>query len=218
MEDPMMRSGICLLACAGALAGSVGWGHAQEAAIEEVEVTTHRSQGEVRPVEGGRAHLLRTAAGIFVNFETEGLTPGNAYTLLIAAINDPAACEGSPCQPPDVLQRTAETKADLATVDGVVVGDDGGARFAAFVPAGALPRGWFGNGLDNPEGAEIHLIVNDHGPLLPEMAPMMVNTYRGGCADEGLPAAFPDSARADGEPGPNTCRLLQVAIFSPERA
>jgi hypothetical protein len=58
-------------------------------------------------------------------------------------------------------------------------------------------------------------VLNDHGPLLPEMASTMVNTYRGGCADESIPDAFPDSARADGEPGPNTCRLVQDAIFEP---
>jgi len=45
------------------------------------------------------------------------------------------------------------------------------------------------------------------------MAEMMLNTYRSGCTDESLPASFPDTAKADGEPGPNTCALVQAAVF-----
>lgn len=30
---------------------------------------------------------------------------------------------------------------------------------------------------------------------------------------ESIPAAFPKVAKADGEPGPNTCRLVQAVIF-----
>jgi hypothetical protein len=41
----------------------------------------------------------------------------------------------------------------------------------------------------------------------------MLNTYRGGCSDESLPPPFPDTAKSDGEPGPNTCRLVQFTVF-----
>jgi hypothetical protein len=167
-------------------------------------------------VDGAKARLLRTDAGIFVNFETAGLTPGHAYTLMIATINNPAACQVRPCEPSDLLGRTAETRADIGYADGLMVSGDGRARFAAFQPVGDLPNAFFTNGLDDPEGAEVHLIVHDHGPFVAELGASMLNTYRGGCADESLPAAFPDTAKADGESGPNTCRLLQVAIFDGE--
>jgi hypothetical protein len=94
-----------------------------------------------------------------------------------------------------------------------VAGSDGSASFAGFVSAGELPDGWFGNGFTNPLGAEIHLVLNDHGPTIPELVSNMLQTYRGGCTDESLPPAFPETAKADGIPGPNTCRLYQVAIF-----
>jgi hypothetical protein len=213
-----MKRSACFALFAGTLASGLAAAQAQELSIEQADVTTHRSQGEIRPVEGGNARLLRTAGGVFFDFETRGLTPGHAYTLLLAAINNPDACEASPCQPTDVLGNAEATQSDLATVDGAIAGEDGTARFAAFLPLGQLPNGWIGAGLANPEGAEFHLIVNDHGPLISGMAAAMVGTYRAGCADEGLPAAFPESAKADGEPGPNTCRLLQVAIFSPASA
>lgn len=213
----MMRIAPALLGFAGLLAATATFALAGTAGpIEESAVTTHRSQGEVRTIEGATARLSRTAEGIFVGLETAGLTPGHAYTLLLAVMNDPGACESAPCAPSDVVGRTAEVKADIVgDADGIIVGEDGTARFASFLPAGELPKAWFGNGLTNPEGAEVHLVVNDHGPYLPEHGAEMLTTYRGGCADEGIPGAFPDTAKADGAPGPNTCRMVQVAIFAP---
>jgi hypothetical protein len=225
MEETRMRIAPSLVlaastfAVAGAVTSAIG-AQAQAVTpgeIEEVEVKTHPSQGDVTTVDGAKARLLRNLGGIFVSLETEGLTPGHAYTLLLAVINNPAACEASPCGPGDVVGRAAETKSDIVGVaDGAIVGEDGKARFASFHPVGALSDAWFGNGLQTPEGAEIHLVVHDHGPMLPELGALMVTTYRSGCAHESIPAVFPDEAKMDGEPGPNTCRLVQVAIFTPE--
>ena len=63
--------------------------------------------------------------------------------------------------------------------------------------------------------AEIHLVVNDHGPAIPGMVDEMLHTYRGGCTDDSLPPPFPATAKSDGAPGPNTCRLYQSATFQP---
>ncbi len=57
-------------------------------------------------------------------------------------------------------------------------------------------------------------MINDHGPVIPSLMPEMIRTHRTGCTDEGLPSIFPESAFADGTPGPNTCRLYQVAVFA----
>lgn len=187
--------------------------HSPEAAyLSERAVETHPSQGPVREVKGAKAVLLTTGKGAFASLATRELTPGNAYTLWWVVINDPAACETLPCKPPDVLERSKITRADVSYADGVIARDDGTARFTSHLPAGPLAHGWFGNGFDNPLGAEIHLVVNDHGPLLPQMAASMLGSYRGGCTDESLPAAFPATAKADGTPGPNTCRLVQDVI------
>jgi hypothetical protein len=57
-------------------------------------------------------------------------------------------------------------------------------------------------------------VINDHGPMLPEFMPGMIQTYRGGCSDSSpFPGVFPATALADGEDGPNTCRLHQAAVF-----
>jgi hypothetical protein len=216
---PSLLPFVGALGAAGFIALAANGGRAQTGAlpaIEETEVKSHPSQGDVKTVAGAKARLVRTAAGIFASLDTEGLITGHAYTLLLAVINNPAACGTNPCKPADVVGRSAETKSDIVGVaDGTIVGEDGKARFASFQPVGELPEAWFGNGLQDPTGAEIHLVVHDHGPMLPELGALMLTTYRTGCAHESIPAAFPDEAKMDGEPGPNTCRLVQVATFPP---
>lgn len=184
-----------------------------EAHIYRVDVNTHPSQGDVRKVEGAEATLLTTKERAFASFTTHDLTPGNAYTLWFVAINDPAACETSPCGPPDVLERTGETETDVGYAAGLIAGPDGTGRFVVHQPLGAIPQAWFGNDYTNAQGAEIHLVVNDHGPLIEGLEHSMLGSYRGGCTDESLPAPFPDAAKTDGEPVPNSCRLLQSAVF-----
>ena len=63
--------------------------------------------------------------------------------------------------------------------------------------------------------AEVHLVINDHGPMLADFMPGMVRTYRGGCSDASpFPPIFPDTAIVDGEVGPNICRLFQSAVLT----
>jgi hypothetical protein len=189
--------------------------HETEAAyVYQRDVETHPSPGEVRIVEGTKATLVTTQGAAFASVATRELTPGNAYTLWWVVINEPTACETSPCKPPDVLQRSDITRADVGYADGLIAGDDGSGRFASHLPVGPLSQGWFGHGFDNPQGAEIHLVINDHGPLLPEMAESMLGSARGGCVDQSFPADFPEAAFADGTPGPNTCRFVQAVIIT----
>jgi hypothetical protein len=176
-------------------------------------VRTHPSQGDVREIEGGQAELFVTEEGITVNFRTAELEEGHVYSAWIVILNNPENCETSPCTATDILANTDSTNAEVTWGDGILVGTDQRMSFAGFLPAGEVPEGWYGNGITNPFAAEIHVVINDHGTLIPEMASSMLNSYRGGCTDESLPPPFPDTAKADGEPGPNTCRLVQAAIF-----
>ncbi|HXF64683.1 MAG TPA: hypothetical protein VNK95_23845 [Caldilineaceae bacterium] len=175
-------------------------------------VRTHPSQGEVRDVEGASATLLTSEEGATAWLHTSGLEPGNVYTLWFVAINNPEACTETPCPSADVLGNSAVVESEVGYADGIIAETEEG-FFAVHMPVGSLADGWFGNGFIHSQTAEIHLVINDHGPLIPEMASNMLNTYRGGCSDESLPPPFPDTAKADGEPGPNTCRLIQSAIF-----
>jgi hypothetical protein len=179
----------------------------------QASVNWHAQSG-TGPVEGAHATLNTNANGASFTFHATQLNPGHVYTVWFVAINAPENCATSPCTAPaDVLGNTEGVQANITYGAGHVVGESGQATFAGFIPAGDMSNGWFGTPFTNPLGAEIHLVLNDHGPKIAELVSNMLHTYRGGCTDESLPPPFPATAIADGIPGPNTCRLYQVAIF-----
>lgn len=201
------------LVASAAVAGEMA-SKATEARLYQRPVETHPSQGDVRTIESSMATLLTTKEGVFAHLSTQELEPGNAYTLWVVVINEPEACANTPCQSADVLKKTAETKADVGYGGGTIAGPDGTGKFTGFVPVGKLSNAWFDNGLQKPTTAEVHLVIHDHGPLIADRAHAMITTYRDACTDESLPAPVPmETAKADGEPGPNTCKLVQDAIF-----
>lgn len=166
-------------------------------------------------VDGATATLVRNDDGIRYQLRTRDLTPGNAYTLWLVVVNEPGECASTPCTGGDVLLNDA-TDAQVTYAAGSVAGGSGRGTFAGHVPVGALD-GWLdGRSLDDAHAAEIHLVVNDHGPAIPSQLSDMIHSYRGGCSDDSpFPGIFPASALADGVPGPNVCRLYQSAIFVP---
>jgi hypothetical protein len=184
------------------------------AQVTTAQVTTHFSQGDVVDIEGATATVLSTEEGIAIRFAAQNLEVNHAYTLWVAIINNPEACSSNPCGP-DILGNPDGVQSEMLQGDSLLYTEDAIMEFTAFIPVGNAPEGegWFGNGLTNPMGAEIHLVVQDHGELIPEMAGTMLNTVRGGCMDESVPPPYPDNAKADGEPGPNTCRAIQTAII-----
>lgn len=185
--------------------------------ITDVPVRTHPSQGEVTHIEGATARLVSSKEGVIVDLATSGLEPGHAYTLLMAVINKPGECPVLPCTPKDVLVRSDAVAADVAYAGGAIVGNDGAAHFSYYQPVGAFQKGFFERGLTGTEGVEIHLVINDHGPVIEGREFEMLTTYRGGCTDESLPPPMPASARDQGAPGPNSCRMVQFAQFIPEQ-
>ena len=204
--------GSAALLLAGASAHATGEG----ATVEHKPMGWHMQSGNphMSPVgEGAVAQLRRNENGISYSIRTNQLRAGHAYTVWVVVINNPAACRATPCAPADILQRP-ETNAQVTYGTGNVVGSSGEGGFGGALKRGPLPDGWLADrGLEDPLGAEVHLVLNDHGPVIPELMPEMIHTYRAGCTDESLPAIFPATAKADGTPGPNTCRLRQVVVF-----
>lgn len=201
------------LVASGALAGTAG-GHTADAQRTPMRWHAQSGNPHLSVIGGGaRAKLTRNASGISYSIDTHGLRAGHAYTVWVVVVNDPAACASRPCAPQDILTNPA-TDSQVTYGTGHVVGSDGEAGFGGHLARGPLPNGWLPDqGLDDPSGAEVHLVLNDHGPRLAEYMPGMIRTYRAGCTDASLPPIFPATAKADGEPGPNTCRLWQVAVF-----
>ncbi len=176
-------------------------------------VRTHPSQGDVREVEGAQADLFAMEDGIMMSFQTAELEVGHVYTAWWVVVNNPENCAASPCAADDILGNPDGVSSEVTYADGILVTEDRKMEFAASLSTGELPEAWFANGLTNPTGAEIHIVIHDHGPVIPEMAGEMLNSLRAGCTDESVPAPYPDIAKADGEPGPNTCKLVQFTVF-----
>ncbi len=191
------------------------------AAHQTVGVRWHPSPMQVAPplngtpVDGAWAQLTRNDNGFSYRLHTNSLTPGNAYTLWVVVINNRAACAADPCSAGDIITN-ANTRSQVTYGAGHVVGGSGRATFAGSIKEGPMD-GWLADrSLEDAHAAEIHLVVNDHGPMLPEYMPSMIHSYRGGCADRPtspFPGVFPATALADGEVGPNSCRLTHVAVF-----
>jgi hypothetical protein len=168
--------------------------------------------GSVSPAAD--ATLVRRADGVSFSLRTEQLRPHHAYTVWFVVINNPSACAATPCSGPDIVQNP-DTDSQVTYGAGHVSGGSGRAGFAGAFQAGPI-EGWLPDGgLWDPMTAEIQLVLNDHGPVLRGYMPEMTHTYRAGCTDASIPGIFPDSARADGTPGPNACQLYQVAVFEP---
>lgn len=200
-----------------ALSTSLGAGQSSHAAdvIQLKRLVEHMAtdNAPAREIASATAMLKTTEAGATMTLATSELIPGNVTTAWWVIINKPMLCEAKPCSAKDVVGRADIIETQIVYADGVVNDANGEAQFAAYLPQGPVKNGWYATGFDSPTEAEIHLVLNDHGPLIPEIAASMLTSYRGGCSDGSLPPSFPASAKADGVPGPNTCALIQDAIF-----
>jgi len=176
---------------------------------------THPSQGPITTVSSTNAKVFTYKEGVALTLQTKKLTPGHAYTLWFAVMNKPEKCADAPefCTSTDVLKNTKVTQSDVVYAGATIADENGEAFFNSFIESGEVAGFWFGRGLTHPLGAEIHLVINDHGPVLFDLVHSMLTSYRGGCTDESLPEAFPGTAKADGIAGPNSCRLVQMVRF-----
>ena len=167
--------------------------------------------------EGATGTLVRRENGVSWRFQTHNLRPGHAYTIWFVVLNASENCLAQPCSAADIVTRHLITDAQVTYGGGHVAGGSGQATFAGSFRAGSI-AGWFEDGgLRNPTTAEIHLVLNDHGLVIPGMTAEMIHTYRAGCTDASLPGIFHSGAPAaiaDGTPGPNACQLYQTAVFA----
>lgn len=207
-------SALVLFALLGTLSLNV-FANEQAIQVTHADVFTHPSQGDVQQVEGAEAILYTTEEGAAMSFHTDGLEENHVHSAWFVIVNNPSACANSPCTGGDVMTNSDAIEAEVVQADSILVSSDASMQFSGFVAPGTIESDnvWFGNGFTNPTGAEIHVVINDHGSLVDGMAATMLNTYRGGCKDDSLPPPFPETAIRDGEAGPNSCRLVQYAIF-----
>ena len=163
----------------------------------------------------GTSDMVRGIEGISMNIDTTDL-PVGAYSLWYVIFNDPSGCSDGECGENDVLPPPGTPDANVSVLwaTGGVVGPDRVGHFSASLGTGvdaALGQVIYGDGLVNPMGAEIHVIVRYHGPALWNDANELVgqmSTLQGFCT--------PDSSLGIGtDPNAFACFEPQVAIHSP---
>lgn len=180
-------------------------------------------------VEGSQAGVLRTADALRVRTHTNGLPHGHVMTLWWVIFNHPEHCEhgvdGLRCGEADLFDGPdgpTGVAPSCVFAGGSIVGGNGQARFNDRLTIGenrdscieffvdAVPAlAGQDHGLMNPEGADVHLVVRSHGPILPGQVPEQRGTFAGGCVEFLGPGAGPALARGE-------CSDLQFAIFEVE--
>lgn len=149
------------------------------------------------------ASMSRNNAGVFGTISTSGLTPGHVVTLWWAFFNTPAGCANTICAPSDLNRLIVN--GSLQFGGGQIVGANGRADFSGYVGVGDS-SGYFALfpnmpdppvGLVDPKGAQIHLVIRDHGPASTDAATLsaQLNSFGGGCTPT------------------NTCTNVQAAVF-----
>ncbi len=139
-------------------------------------------------IQGTSSTIHRNKKGITVNFKTDGLIPGNAYTLWFVVFGD---APGPPSS---------------TNAAGHIVGGSGKGNFSGHISVGDI----FDNMkvFNNPLTAEVHMALRTHGPAQPGMIPEQIQTINGGCTS-GYPSGpflYPDSDVV------GYCANIQVAM------
>lgn len=168
----------------------------------QVQHSTVRSFADGSVIQGARAILVRGSRWIAFHLHTR-LPAGDANTVWYVIFNDPSKCSdpagpGLSCGLGDV-DPSSPAQVSVLNADGLVVGQSGVANFTGWLAVGGSGPGQvlFGNGITNPLGAEVHLLVEDHGVASSDPAILYAQTHEdgGGCP-------------------PNECPILQDATFA----
>lgn len=112
-------------------------------------------------VPGATSTLVRTSNGISVSLQTSALPAGHAVTVWALIFNNPSACGPGGCDETRGDLGIAAVQGSVQRVTGHVV--DVADSFAGHLGIGEASQTAFGPGLLDPYGAQINLIVRDHG-------------------------------------------------------
>jgi len=170
--------------------------------MQTVNDITQESDGVFLPIPQSTSSLTRTNNAVMATLSTSGLQPDEAHTMWWLVFNNPEACTGGEpdteleCLPPDDIGNP-DVNASVFGGSGQVSDLYGRATFHAHAYLGednglTLLRG---PGIVDPMKAEIHLIIDNHGPAEPLQA--------AGLLEEAL--QYPSVGCLEGEPNEGLC-------------
>ena len=103
---------------------------------------------------------------------------------------------------------------NVGFLGGGVVAEDGSLTIEGSVTSAGLPRQWYETPLVSFLNTRFEVRLKDHGEPIEGLEEEMATTYRAGCDDTSV-LGSPETAQADGTPGPNTCTERQSVAFDP---
>ena len=193
-----------LLGVGAATTAASGIGTASASATSPRQISPVRLFSDGSVVAHGWSSLRTMPDRASVDLHTRKLPAGDAVTLWWVIFNHPENCAhgvgGLRCGEGDL--NVASVEASVLYADGQIIRAGGIANYRATRTVGDTSGALFGNGLTNPLGADIHLVVHDHGPVIPGLEFEMTHSFGAGCNN--VPPGT-------GTPGPNTCRDVQFS-------
>ena len=126
-------------------------------------------------IDGSSATIKRSNGGATVTFNSSGFGPHHAVTMWAISFSNPENCDfGGPL--PDGRTSlcgmgddgAADTGFKIQQLAGHIVGAIGNANFGGHVS------------VENPLGAEFHVVLADHGPMDPAQLPGQIMSPAGG--------------------------------------
>ncbi len=126
--------------------------------------------------------MIRSKKAVDVRMAMSGLDANSSYTTWWVVWNDPSACATNPCSVGDL----GAPGNSIFYAAGFVTDGGGTANLSVHMKSGKLPNGLTvlipgglhkGNGF----GAEIHMIVQWHGSILPGSVSEQIGMFEGAC-------------------------------------
>lgn len=123
------------------------------------------------PIEGASASLVRNGGGVTITIDSSGFGSNHAVTVWVFSFDHPENCDFGGALP-DGRERLCgfgddgapDTGFQIQQLAGHVIGTNGNANYGGHVK------------VDNPLGAEFHVVLADHGPVDPAQLPGMIKS------------------------------------------
>jgi hypothetical protein len=143
-----------------------------------------------QPIAGSSSSYIGYEEGVSATFATTGLEPGHVVTMWWVVFNNPELCThslgGLRCSEDDLIIFGGDEAIEgtVLTAGAHIVGPDGSGHFGSYLATGDTSRVLLaGPGLTNPLGADVHLVLRDHGPVQDGLFGAALGTYGGGCIE-----------------------------------
>ena len=143
-----------------------------------------------QPIAGSSSSNIAYEEGVSATFATTGLEPGHVVTMWWVVFNHPELCTngegGLRCGEPDLLIFGGDEAIEgtVLTAAAHIVGPDGSGHFGSYLATGDTSRVLLaGPGLTDPLGADVHLVLRDHGPVQDGLFEAALGSYGGGCIE-----------------------------------